>query len=89
MYYIHALRNSLIPIATSISMTVASLMAGAIIIEKVFQYPGLGFLMVNAIEYRNYPVIQGTLLVFSLVIVVVNFITDFLYILIDPKIRLN
>lgn len=87
--YIHALRNSLIPISTSISMMVASLMAGAIIIEKVFQYPGLGFLMVNAIEHRNYPMIQGTLLMFSFIIVVVNFFTDFIYILIDPRIRLN
>lgn len=87
--YIHALRNSLIPISTSISMMVASLMAGAIIIEKVFQYPGLGFLMVNAIEHRNYPMIQGTLLMFSLIIVVVNFLTDFLYVIIDPRIRLN
>jgi peptide/nickel transport system permease protein len=87
--YVHALRNSLIPISTSISMMVASLMAGAIIIEKVFQYPGLGFLMVTAIEYRNYPMIQGTLLMFSIIVVVVNFFTDFIYILIDPRIRIN
>ncbi|HHW31703.1 MAG TPA: ABC transporter permease [Clostridiaceae bacterium] len=87
--YIHALRNSLIPVSTSISMTIASLMAGAIIIEKVFQYPGMGFLMFNAIEHRNYPMIQGTLLMFSLIIVVVNFFTDFIYLLIDPRIRLN
>jgi peptide/nickel transport system permease protein len=87
--YVHALRNSLIPISTSISMMVASLMAGAIIIEKVFQYPGLGFLMVTAIEFRNYPVIQGTLLMFSFIIVLVNFFTDFIYVLLDPKIRLN
>jgi peptide/nickel transport system permease protein len=87
--YVHALRNSLIPISTSISMMVASLMAGAIIIEKVFQYPGLGFLMVTAIEFRNYPVIQGTLLMFSFIIVLVNFFTDFVYVLLDPKIRLN
>ena len=70
-------------------MMVASLMAGAIIIEKVFQYPGLGFLMVTAIEFRNYPMIQGTLLMFSVIIVVVNFFTDFIYVLLDPKIRLN
>ena len=87
--YVHSLRNSLIPISTSISMMVASLMAGAIIIEKVFQYPGLGFLMVTAIEFRNYPVIQGTLLMFSVIIVIVNFFTDFVYVLLDPKIRLN
>jgi peptide/nickel transport system permease protein len=87
--YIHALRNSLIPISTSISMMVASLMAGAIIIEKVFQYPGLGFLMVTAIEFRNYPMIQGTLLMFSIIIVAVNFVTDFFYILLDPRIRLD
>jgi peptide/nickel transport system permease protein len=87
--YVHALRNSLIPISTSISMMVASLMAGAIIIEKVFQYPGLGFLMVTAIEFRNYPVILGTLLVFSFIIVLVNFFTDLIYVLLDPRIRLN
>lgn len=87
--YVHALRNSLVPISTSISMMVASLMAGAIIIEKVFQYPGLGFLMVTAIEFRNYPIIQGTLLMFSFIIVLVNFATDFFYVLLDPRIRLN
>lgn len=87
--YVHALRNSLIPVSTSISMTIGSLMAGAIIIEKTFQYPGLGYLMTNAIEHRNYPVIQGTLLMFSIIIVIVNFITDFLYSVIDPRIRMN
>ena len=87
--YVHAFRNSLIPVSTSIGMTIASLMAGAIIIEKVFQYPGLGFLMVNAIEHRNYPMIQSTLLMFSIIVVIVNFLMDFLYVVIDPRIRIN
>ena len=87
VHFIHALRNSLIPIATSVSLLVTSLMAGVIVIEKVFQYPGMGLLLLNAIEARDYPTIQACLFLFSLIVVVVNMLTDIVYAMIDPRIR--
>lgn len=89
VYFIHALRNSLIPIATSVSLLVTSLMAGVIIIEKVFQYPGMGLLLLNAIEDRDYPMIQACLFLFSVIVVVVNMLTDIVYAVIDPRIRIS
>jgi len=85
--YIHALRNSLIPIATSIGLQVTSLMGGAVIIEQVFQYPGMGYILLAAIQNRDYPTIQGCLLLFSIVIVTVNLAMDIIYLLIDPRMR--
>lgn len=87
--FVHALRNSLIPISTSICMRIARLMAGSIIVEKVFQYPGMGMLLVRSIQRRDYTVIQGCLFAFSLIIVFVNFMLDFIYAAIDPRIRLD
>ena len=87
--YIHALRNSLIPVSTSISIQITYLLSGAIVIEQVFQYPGMGFLLLNGIQNRDYPVIQGCLLVFSAVIVFVNLLTDVVYTMIDPRIRIR
>ena len=87
--FIHALRNSLIPVSTMISIQISTLMAGAIIAEQVFQYPGMGFLLLGAIESRNYPLIQGCIFTFSIIIVLVNLLTDIAYAVIDPKIRYN
>lgn len=89
VYFIHALRNSLIPIATTVSLMVTSLMAGVIVIEKVFQYPGMGLLLLNAIEARDYPTIQACLFLFSVIVVVINMLTDIVYALIDPRIRFS
>ncbi len=87
VYYVHALRNSLIPIATTISLLVTSLMAGVIVIEKVFQFPGIGLLLLNAIHVRDYPMIQACILIFSIIVVVINMLTDIVYAAIDPRIR--
>ena len=87
--YVHALRNSLIPISTSLCMQIASMMAGSLVIEKVFAYPGMGMLLFRAIQRRDYPMIQGCLFTFSLIIVLVNFLTDFIYMAIDPRIRVD
>ena len=87
--YIHALRNSLIPIATNLSLQITSQMAGVIIIEKVFQYPGTGLMLLTAITNRDYPVVQACILVFSILVVLVNLITDLAYVLIDPRIRIR
>lgn len=85
--YVHALRNALIPIATGVSLQVTSLMAGVIVIEKVFQYPGTGLLLLNGITNRDYPMIQAAIFVFSVLVVIVNLITDLVYAVIDPRIR--
>jgi len=85
--YRHALRNSLIPVVTVIGLQSATLLGGAILTERTFSWPGIGTLLVNAIQSRDYPIIQGVVLLFSLTFVVVNLIVDILYGYIDPRIK--
>ncbi|MCK5743314.1 MAG: ABC transporter permease [Caldisericia bacterium] len=87
--YKHALRNALIPIVTVIGNYFAMLMAGAIITEKVFSWPGLGTTIITAIEKRDMPVVMGVVLVMALVFVVTNLIVDISYAYIDPRVRLK
>ncbi len=83
----HALRNAMIPVLTVIGLTVATLIGGAIVTETVFGLPGVGSLIVSAVLRRDYPVIQGTLLVISGVYVLINLAVDLLYTLVDPRVR--
>ena len=83
----HALRNALIPVVTVIGLQVGSLMAGAILTETIFSWPGIGKWMVDSISKRDYPVVQGGLLVIAVVVMVVNLIVDLLYAVINPRIR--
>lgn len=83
----HALRNALIPIVTVIGLTVATLIGGAIVTETVFGLPGVGNLIVSAVLRRDYPVIQGTLLVISGLYVLINLAVDLLYTAVDPRLR--
>jgi len=83
----HGVRNALIPVVTILGMQAASLLGGAVIVETVFAWPGIGRLAVNAIWRRDYPVIMGTVLVFSVLFVLTNLGVDILYTLIDPRIR--
>jgi peptide/nickel transport system permease protein len=85
--YKHALRNALIPFLTSVGIMTGYLLGGAIVVEQVFAIPGLGRLILGAIAERNYPVIQATILVVTAGFVLVNFLVDFLYIVIDPRVR--
>ena len=85
---VHVLRNALIPVVTVMSLQFASLLTGTIITEKVFARPGLGTLLLDAISRRNYPVVQGCVIVIALAYVVVNLSTDLLYAAIDPRVRL-
>jgi ABC-type dipeptide/oligopeptide/nickel transport system permease component len=87
IYYIHALRNSLIPLITNIGLTMGYLMGGEVVIEKVFSYPGIGLLLISSITQRDYPLIQAILLIFAVIIVIINLLTDLTYVLVDPKIR--
>lgn len=84
----HALKNALIPIITVIGLSVAMLVAGAVVTETVFGLPGVGNLVVSAVLRRDYPVIQGALLVIAAIYVLINFVVDMLYILVDPRVRL-
>ncbi|WP_427026539.1 ABC transporter permease (plasmid) [Aureimonas ureilytica] len=84
----HALKNALIPIITVIGLSIALLVAGAVVTETVFGLPGVGNLVVQAVLRRDYPVIQGALLVVAAIYVLINFAVDMLYLLVDPRVRM-
>lgn len=83
----HGLRNALIPVITILGIQFAGLLGGAVIVETIFAWPGMGRLAVNAIWRRDYPVIMGCVLVFAALFVLANLMVDILYTLIDPRIR--
>jgi len=85
--FIHALKNAAVPIVTVIGIGIALLIGGAVVTESVFAIPGLGRLTIDAILRRDYPVIQGIVLLFSFVYVLVNLMIDVTYTLVDPRIR--
>jgi peptide/nickel transport system permease protein len=84
----HALRNALVPIVTVLGLTVALMIGGAVVTETVFGLPGIGNLVVNAVLRRDYPVIQGALLVIAAIYVLINFAIDLLYVAVDPRVKL-
>ncbi len=85
----HAMRNALLPIVTVIGMQIPMLFGGAVIIEQVFSWPGLGLMTMTAIMGRDYPVIMGVCLLSAVVVLISNLLTDILYALVDPKIQLG
>lgn len=85
--YVHALRNALIPIVTSAGMQLSWLIGGTVVTETVFSVPGLGMYMVTAINQRDYPVIQGSVLYMAFAFSIVMLLVDILYAFIDPRIR--
>ena len=87
--YKHALRNAFIPILTVIGESFGTLITGAAVVETVFNIPGIGQLIVNSIERRDFTVIQGTVLLITVTYVLINLIVDLLYGAVDPRIRLN
>ncbi|EYD75115.1 Dipeptide transport system permease protein DppB [Rubellimicrobium mesophilum DSM 19309] len=84
---VHALRNAMIPVVTTIGLQIGVLMAGAILTETIFSWPGIGKWMVDSIFRRDYPAVQGGLLLIAAVVMAVNLIVDLLYGLINPRIR--
>lgn len=84
---VHALRNALIPVVTTIGLQIGMLMAGAILTETIFSWPGIGKWMIDSIARRDYPSVQGGLLLMAGVVMVVNLIVDLLYGVINPRIR--
>ena len=85
--YKHAIRNAMVPVVTVIGLNFGLLLSGAILTETVFSWPGVGRLVVDAVYARDYPLVIGCILVFALVFVIVNLITDLLYTYIDPRIH--
>jgi peptide/nickel transport system permease protein len=85
--YLHGLKNALIPVITVTGIQVGRLLGGAVIVEQIFTLPGLGRYTYDAISTRDYPVIQGTVLVFTLVFILVNLLVDVIYGLVDPRIK--
>ena len=85
--YKHALRNCAIPLITYIGLQFGNLIGGIVVVERVFNWPGLGTLAFEAIASRDYPVLQGTVTVLSVMIVAVNLLVDIAYGLVDPRIR--
>lgn len=85
----HALKNALIPVITVIAFRLPYLIGGAVIIETVFQWPGLGTLMLNAATQKDYPLVMGLALIVTLVVVVSSFLADVAYSLVDPRIRMQ
>jgi glutathione transport system permease protein len=83
----HGLRNALIPVVTMMGLQFGFLLGGSIVVEKVFNWPGLGRLLVDAVDMRDYPVIQALVLLFSLEFIVINLVVDVLYGFINPTIR--
>lgn len=83
----HALRNALIPVVTLLGMQFGSILSGSVIVESVFAWPGVGRYMIGAINSRDYPVVQATVLMVAIAFVMANFVTDLAYAVIDPRIR--
>ncbi len=83
----HALRNGLIPVITILGLQMGTLLAGAIITESIFSWPGLGRLTIQAINARDYPLVQGCVLTIAVTYILINLVTDLLYSVVDPRIR--
>jgi dipeptide transport system permease protein len=84
---VHALRNALIPVLTTIGLQVGVLLGGAILTETIFSWPGIGKWLVDSIFRRDYPVVQGSLLLIATIVMIVNLVVDVLYSLVNPRIR--
>jgi ABC-type dipeptide/oligopeptide/nickel transport system permease component len=87
LVYRHVLRNVLIPVVTTVGLQFGALLGGAVLTESVFGWPGMGLLLVDSIFSRDYPMIQGIVLVFSALVISMNLLVDVLYAYIDPRIR--
>jgi len=83
----HAMKNALLPITTMIALRTGFMIGGAILVETVFAYPGVGRLLFDAVTYRDYPLLQGAFLIITLVIITANFAADMVYVRLDPRLR--
>lgn len=88
VFYGHVLKNSLVPVITFMGIIIAEIVAGSIVVEKVFSVPGIGMLLVTAITNRDYPVVEAVVILIAVVVIVVNFLVDVIYKLIDPRVEI-
>ena len=89
LFYQHALKNALIPVITFLGMALSDMIAGSIIIEQVFNIPGLGRILLTSISGRDYPVVEAIIMLIAFLVVIVNFLVDVLYRIVDPRMREN
>lgn len=87
VYFKHALKNALMPVVTLIGLQIGTLLTGTVITETIFNWPGLGTLLFDGIQQRDYPIVQGCILIIATIYVLVNFLTDISYSFIDPRIK--
>ena len=85
--YYHALKNALLPVVTVIGLDLAVLLSGLVVIETVFNIPGVARFLVEAVRWRDYPMVQNLVMFIAIVVVTVNFIIDMLYAALDPRIK--
>jgi peptide/nickel transport system permease protein len=85
----HALRTAIVPIMTVVGLQVGYLLGGVVVIEQVFTIPGMGRLAVNAIQQRDYPLVQGVILISACLFILVNLVVDLLYAVLDPRARVR
>jgi peptide/nickel transport system permease protein len=89
VYIIHAMRNAAIPLLTIIGLNFGYLLGGAVVTETIFSRPGIGKLIIDAVLWRDYPVVQGCLLIFAIGIALTNLLVDISYAFLDPRVRLE
>ena len=87
MIRVHALKNAMIPVITVIGLQVGRLFGGTVVVETIFAFPGMGRLAADSIFFRDFPALQGVVLVMALAVLVCNLLTDMLYAYVDPRIR--
>jgi peptide/nickel transport system permease protein len=85
--FVHALRNALIPVVTMIGLQFGGLMAGAVLTETIFAWPGIGRLVVDAINNKDFPLVQGTIMTFAIMYALINLVVDVLYAVLDPRLK--
>ena len=85
--FLHALLNAFVPILTMMGLQVAILMAGAVLTETTFSWPGMGRLLLERIYLRDYPTIQGVIVVFAVIVALISLVVDVIYAFIDPRLR--
>lgn len=88
VFYGHVLKNSLVPVITFLGIIIAEIVAGSIVVEKVFDVKGIGMLLITAISNRDYPVVEAVVLLIAAVIIVINFLVDVIYKMIDPRVEI-
>src|SRR5690606_29598299 len=87
--YGHGLRNALIPLVTIVGLTIPDIFAGALVVENVFAYPGMGRLTITAIGDKDHTLVMGITLIFAVLVIIGNLVADLLYAVVDPRIRLD